>query len=255
MPAESAPGADPAKGHADRGEIVGQPIAEYVQWVVLAVTACADVAVFYQILSGFVLTHLPDWLVWLAVAGFTTCSLLLAHFAGRLFRDARVGYGTPEHGLIYVLAGTWLLLGLAAFTVRLVVAEGGAGATAATALGNQSQTVASAVLFLVLYVGSGMVSGIGAYLSRNPLRNRYRKAQRNQRYAQKRLHRSQAPYERAVSVLQLHIRNRQREADNYAAAQTLRVAYVEEMKAYTGILISGHLQDPSATTGVTSPRR
>jgi hypothetical protein len=111
------------------------------------------------------------------------------------------------------------------------------------------------VLFLVLYLGSGLVAAVGAYHARNPLRDRYHHAIRSVRAAQKRLQRTQAPYERAVNVLQLQVRNRQGEEANYAAARDLRVAYAQEARALVGVLIAQHLQSPPATTGLTTPRR
>lgn len=236
-----------AVGHADPGEIVGRSAGEHAHAVVLAITACADLAIFNQVLS-LVMPLAEEWLVWLAVAGFTACSLTLAHFAGRSIRDAHMGHGRADRGLIWTLTGAWLVLGAAAFAVRLLVAEQGRAASTA-------EIVGGAILFLVLYVGSGAVAGAGAYLARNPLRDRFRKAQRDHRSALKALRRSQAPYERAVSVLQLHLRTRAREEANYSAARVLRTGYAEEMKYYTGILIAEHLQDPSATTGVTRPGR
>lgn len=242
--------------HRDPGEIVGSPSSEYVPvLVLLLVVACADVAIFYQILATAVLQALPNLLVWLAVAGFTTCSLLLAHFVGRLVKDRRVGHGPSELALIVGTTSVWLALGLAAFVVRVLTAEQGPGGTAATAVASGSQTWAGAALFLVLYIGSGTVSAVGAYLARNLLRDRFHKARRRHRRARKQLRSSQAPYERTISVLQMHVRNRQRELDNHTAAEALRVAYAREMRAHAELRIAAHLQDPSATTGLTTPRR
>lgn len=240
--------------YADPGEIAGRSPAEFVYWVVLAITACADVAIFHLILS-LLMTRSEAWVVWLAVAGFTACSLLLSHLAGRIAKDTRTGHGQREGTVVGLLAATWLLLGGAAFLVRIIVAE--PNTATATAVGTQdaeTQAWAGAALFLVLYLGSGLVSGIGAYVSRNPLRDRYHKARRDHRAAQKRLRHSQAPYERALSVLQVHQRNRHREQANYDAARALRHSWVEDMKQYTRIVIAAELQDPSATTGLTTTR-
>lgn len=250
------PGLHRPEAYADPGEMVARGAGEYVAWFMLAVTACADLAVFSQIL-GVLMEESGDAILWLAVAGFTACSLMLAHLAGRLHRDIEVGFGRWSAVLRNALAIGWLSLGLAAFAVRLLIeysSSGGGGSVAGggTDLG---RAWGGALLFLVLYVGSGLVAAVGAYHSRNPLRTRYHQAVRTVRKAQEQLQRSQAPYERAVNVLQLHVRNRQGEEANYAAARQLRIAYADEARSMVGILVAQHLQSPPATTGLTSPRR
>jgi hypothetical protein len=254
------PAAEPAvnraartSGYTEGSEMAGLPAAELAYWAALAVTAGGDIAVFDQILS--IVLNLEPWLVWVAVAGFTACALTLAHFAGRIARDRSVGYGHAGRRAVWLLVVPWLLLGLTAFAVRMIVAEQSTGTAAVGGLSARSQNTASAALFVMLYVASGAVAGVGVYLARNPYRSRYGLAERKHRKALTRLTRSQAPYERAMSVLQIHLRGRRREAENYAAARQLRLAYGDEMKRYTAILVAAHLQDPSATTGITLPDR
>jgi hypothetical protein len=251
----SADGHHPV-GYTDSGEIVGRGPGEYVWGVLLAVTACADLAVFHQTLSILMELSTAE-IVWLAVAGFTACSLTLAHMAGRLHRDIEVGYGAWGRAPRAALVIVWLLLGLAAFTVRLLIeyTSGGGDAAVAGAGSDPGRAWGGALLFLVLYLGSGLVAACGAYHTRNPLRDRYHKAVRSVRTAQKRLQRSQPPYERAVNVLQLQVRNRQGEEANYTAARELRIAYAQEARSLVGLLVAQHLQSPPATTGLTTPRR
>jgi hypothetical protein len=241
--------------YADDGEIIQRGPGEYALWIMLAVTAFADLAVFYQVL-GILLEQSGELTIWLAVAGFTACSLMLAHTTGRLHRDIQVGFGGWSRAPRNALAVVWLLLGLAAFTVRLLIEYLSVDASTVAGAGpDPGRAWGAALLFLVLYLGSGLVTAVGAYHARNPLRDRYHRAVRAVRVAQKRLQRSQAPYERAVNVLQLHVRNRQGEEANYTAARELRVAYAQEARSVVGILIAQHLQSPPATTGLTTPRR
>ena len=242
--------------YTDNGEIVGRGPGEHVSWIMLAVTACADLAVFHQVL-GILMKQSGELTIWLAVAGFTACSLMLAHSAGRLHRDIEVGFGRRGRAPRNALAIVWLMLGLAAFAVRLLIEylSGHGASTVAGAGPDPGRAWGGAVLFLVLYLGSGLVAAVGAYHARNPLRDRYHQAVRSVRSAQKRLQRSQAPYERAVNVLQLQVRNRQGEEASYTAARELRVAYSQEARALVGVLIAQHLQSPPATTGLTTPRR
>src|SRR5262249_14748692 len=163
-----------------------------------------------QIVS-IVMQQLGPWLIWLAVAGFTASALTLAHFLGRLLRDRAAGHGPGGRWIIWCLAVPWALLGITAVVGRLVVANQVNSTTKVGGLSESSQQAASAWMFFVLYVASGIVAAAGAFLTRNPLRVRYRTAARKYRKALKRLARSQPPYERALSILQLHIRGRQRE--------------------------------------------
>ena len=112
------------------------------------------------------------------------------------------------------------MLGLAAFAVRLLVADSSGGTTVDGAViggdgADQSiRQISGAVLFLALYVGSGAVAAFGEYLSRNPLRAGYRRSLRAHSRALDRLSRSQPPYELALQVYRQRARIRAREETN-----------------------------------------
>jgi hypothetical protein len=240
-------------GYQQETEITGRPISELIYALALAITVGADVTVFYQVVS-IAMPSLSSRMVWLTVAGFTAMSLALAHFAGRVFRDRAAGHGPVSRLTMWLLVTPWALLGVIAFTVRLIVAS---STTSSTAVGASSSTPqdASAIMFLALYVASGAVAGFGEYLTRNPFRQGYRSALRKYRKSERRLGRSQPKYEHAVNVLQMHIRSRQREAANFTAAKSLQLAFADELKRYAAVLIAAHLQHPSATDGMTLPDR
>jgi hypothetical protein len=242
-------------GYDGAAETSGRPIGELGYWIALAVTAGADVAAFDQVVS-LVMQEQEAWLIWLMVAGFTASSLTLAHFAGRLARDITAGRGPANWAKVWLLIIPWALVGLVALVVRLIVADqDAANTTVVTGVGQTASDISSAIMFGVVYVASGAVAGFGVYLTRNPVRVGYRRALRHYRRALMRLARSQPPYERALSVLQLHMRGREREAQNYAAARAQRLAFADELKRYAAVLIATHLQDPSATDGMTLPDR
>jgi hypothetical protein len=234
-------------------EITRRPIGELIYVIALAVTVGADVTVFDQVVS-IAMPQLTSSLIWITVAGFTAMSLALAHFAGRTFRDVAAGHGSASRRTLWFLVCPWALLGLTAFGVRLLVADTSSSATTVGASSTTPQD-ASAVMFLALYVASGAVAGFGEYLTRNPLREKYRGALRTYRKSVRRLAKSQPKYEHAVNVLQLHIRSRQREEANYNAARSLHLANADELKRYAAVLIAAHLQHPSATDGMTLPDR
>jgi hypothetical protein len=242
-------------GYADAAEVAGRPVTELIYLAVLLVTAGADLAVFDQVVS-LAMANLQPWIIALTVAGFTSGALTLAHFAGRLARDRAAGYGPTGRRVIWFLVVPWALLGTVAFIVRLIFATNHSTlGTTVSGSTEQTQKVSSAVMFLVLYVVSGVVAGFGEYLTRNPLRARYRTALRAHVRAHRRLRRSQPPYERAVAVLQLHTRGRGREEQNYHAAEALHLAFADELKRYAAHQIAAHLQDPAATDGMTLPDR
>jgi hypothetical protein len=238
-------------GYQQPIEATGRLIGEIGYLIALAVTAGADFAAFYQVLSR-ILQDLGSSLVAVAVAGFTVMSLALAHFAGRLVRDGKAGHGPDQPRAARLLLIPWAALGLGAFLVRLIFAWSQGGVyTAPGFISPATQQFTSAFLFLSLYLASGAVAGFGEYLTRNPYRAHYRSALRSYRRSLRRLGQSQPPYERALSVWQLQVRDYQTQEASRAAAAELQSANADELKRYTAVLIAAHLQDPSATDGMT----
>jgi hypothetical protein len=246
--------------HANAADVSGLPMSEIVYWFALALAAAADVAAFHQVVS-LILRDQGDTLVWLMVIGLTVIALTLAHFAGRLARDIRAGHGSATWKQVLACAIPWVALGLAAFTVRLIVADSSGGTTVdgnvigGGDVGKTARQVSGAVLFLALYAGSGAVAAFGAFMSRNPLRSGYRQSLRAHNRALTRLSRSQPPYELAVQVYRQRARIRAREEANWQAARAQRLAHADELKRYAAILIAAHLQDPAATDALTLPDR
>jgi hypothetical protein len=259
-PAEPSGGDLYDSGFAGAAEVSGLPMTEIVYWFALALAAGADVAAFHQVVS-LILREQGDALVWLMVVGLTAIALTLAHFAGRLARDVTAGRAPATWKHVMACAIPWVALGLAAFVVRLIVADSSGGTTVDGSIigsgdiGKSARQTSAAVLFLVLYVGAGAVAAFGEYLSRNPLRSEYRRALRAHHQALKRLARSQPPYELAVQVYRQRARSRAREDANWRAAREQRLAHADELKRYAAILIAAHLQDPSVTDAMTLPDR
>jgi hypothetical protein len=250
----------PDRGYADASHVSGLPLTEIAYWFALALAAAADVAAFHQVVS-LVMRDQGDALVWLMVVGLTVIALTLAHFAGRLARDVSAQHGTATWKQVLLCAIPWVVLGLAAFAVRLIVADSSGGTTVdgtvigGDTVGRQARQTSGAVLFLALYVGSGAVAAFGAYFSRNPLRSGYRQAMRAHSRALARLSRSQPPYERSLQVYRQRARIRAREEANWQAARELRLAQADELKRYAAVLIAAHLKDPSVTDAMTLPDR
>jgi hypothetical protein len=250
----------PDRGFAGAAEVAGLPVTEIVYWFALALAAGADVAAFHQVVS-LILRDQGDALVWLMVVGLTAIALTLAHFAGRLARDVTAGRGPATWKQFFACAIPWVALGVAAFAVRLIVADSSGGTTVdgsivgGADIGKSARQASAAVLFLVLYVGAGAVAAFGEFLSRNPLRSGYRRSLRAHHRALSRLSRSQPPYERAVHVYRQRARSRAREEAVWRAARDQRLAHADELKQYAAILIAAHLQDPSVTEAMILPDR
>ncbi|MGX7826034.1 hypothetical protein ACTG9Q_13165 [Actinokineospora sp. 24-640] len=254
---KASPGADwrtPERvGYAHPPEVVGRSKGEIAYYIALAIAATADVAMFYAIAS-IIMKDDGELVIIMLVAGFTASSLTLAHFAGRIARDVSARHGPHTSRMVWLLIIAWVLLGVVVFTVRLLVAES-SGGTPGIGPSEWTKMIAAAIMFGALYLASGVVAGVGEYLTRNPYRSSYRNAQRQFDKAIRRLHRSQPPYERAVNVLRVHTRNREREERNYEAAKRQRLAWASEWKRHAAIVIAAHLQSPSATDGMSRPDR
>ena len=232
--------------YQDIGGVSGLAWGERVYIVALLVAAGADFAAFQQVVQ-LLMPFTDEWLIYLLVTGLTVVSLTLMHFAGRVMRDLLAGHGS--HGWIKLVAliVPWLFLGALAFAVRLMVVDQTRAGRPEAAL---EQTL-SAWMFLALYVGSGVVAAFGAFLTHNPLRTDYRRALRAYSRALKRLTRSQAAYERALHVLEMHERSRDRDAADYRAALDQCLAVAEELKRYASVLVAVQLKRPPVTDGMT----
>jgi hypothetical protein len=252
--ADARPARHKHHGYQDASEVSGRSLAEAGHWLALLVIAGADVAAFYQVV-GVVNPTGEAWIIWLLVAGFTSASLALAHFAGRLFRDFMADHGGASLWMVIALAALWLMLGITAFYVRGINSGTATAATAQAAEVQAQQQFAAALMFLVLYLASGLIAFFGVYLTRNPLRVAYRRSLRAHQKALKRLAVTQPPFERAIRVIQLHARNREREPMNFSAAMAQRMAFADEMKRYSAAQMAIMLKTPPTTDAMTLPDR
>ncbi len=123
----------------------------------------------------------------------------------------------------------------------------GAHTTGSTSSSTQLE---AALLFLALYVATGLVAGLGGYLAHNPLRAGYSTAARAYRRASERMAATNFEADAA------HARSAAYEAELAAAAQTLeyeihaRLALAEKLKQYARVLVAQQLKDPAATDAI-----
>lgn len=240
-------------GHGDPTMLAGSPRSAYLHVAALALAAGADIGAFSQIVQ-LVLPKQGDLLVYVVVIGFTATVLYLAHACGAMLRDCVAGAGWLRKGTCYFCAFVWLALGIAAFVIRLHFQPVASAPPSFSATGapvqqpaNPADKLYPAILFLALYVATGLVAGVGAYLTHNPLRDSYAKAARAYRRAAKR---SATTAFRAGAA----------EADRYAyeaqltaADETLfheietRLALAEKLKQVARVQMAQRLQDPAVT--------
>ncbi len=235
--------------------VAGRPLGELLYIPLLAIALGADVAAFYQVVS-LVMPDAHDQMIMLLVAGLTATAVMLAHFAGHFARDLLAEHGAATKLGLWICLIAWALLGLAAVVVRAAVAgdsSDGLDVTAVDTGGGATDQYVAALLFGALYFASGMVAAIGAFVTRNPLRTAFRKAHRRFRKTTLKLRKSEPPFERAKHAFELHRTALRRDEDNYRAAWEQRLAFGEELKRYSAVLIAAHLQSPSATDGMTEP--
>jgi signal transduction histidine kinase len=186
LPGQHYHGGLPSWGSRDYGDptlIAGRPRSSYMYVIVLLFAAGADIGAFFQIIE-LVLAQDPVVLVYAVVFGFTATALALAHRSGALSRD-RVAGAAWVGKFMPVLCGiTWLLLGMAAFYARITllaaINNNGSLSLSLAAPGVKSTSYAdqAAIVFLALYLATGLVTWMGAYLSRNPLAEGYKMASR-----------------------------------------------------------------------------
>jgi hypothetical protein len=192
-PPVSPPGPAPVytshRRYPYHGELGRHTVGESLHYVVLAVAALADFVAFYQVLA-LVLGSLPEML-YLVVLAVTMFALWLMHQTGKTLRDFRVrdGDSRPWIGIVCFL--TWVALGTGAYLLRVVVKDSTGIGDALTGFGgqttgtNDAAVTTKALVFLIIFVTTGMVALIGAYLTWNPYRKRYRKELRALRKAEK----------------------------------------------------------------------
>ncbi|MFY1637652.1 hypothetical protein ACN27F_31000 [Solwaraspora sp. WMMB335] len=244
---------EPRFSYQGPAEVSGRSVAELFYLVPLMIAAGADVVAFYQVVT-LLFADLADRLHLMLVAGLTVAAVMLAHFAGRIARDMLAGYGGANRWGLALCVVPWAVLGAAAVAVRLLATvDTGGGATDFDSGGGRQEQVAGALLFGALYLASGLVAALGEFFSHNPLRSGYRRALRGHRRAVRKLRSLHPPVERAKHVYEMHRLSVVRDDACYAAERDRRLAFTEELKRYSEILIAAHLNNPSATDGMTQP--
>ena len=171
--------------HGDLSQIAGQPWTHALLYLVVAAAAGVDIVTFHQVL--LLAMNETEWMLWLAVVGFTVVALALGHYTGAQAKHATNPRNVAgARATAWICFAVWLLLGATAFVFRFVVAEpvdtgasvfqvDGVEQSAAGSDGTETQYM-SALLFLSLYIGTGTISGLAGFIRHSADAKQYNRA-------------------------------------------------------------------------------
>ncbi len=253
-------------GFRDGALLAGRPSGTFLHVVALILAAGADIGAFTQTVQ----LVLPQsaWVALMVVVGLTAVVLYIAHMVGVMLRDAKAAASGADRRLrarigrlltAYVGLLVWLAVGVLAFWVRYKVplpvtpqvggcgiGSGAAGGCSTAGSGN-THPLQAAAIFLGLYIATGLVAAIGAYVTHNAHRGGYVSAIRAYRRASERVagsvHRfglAQAAWLRQqneIAAADLILKSAKEEND-YFTAELQQLAMVE---------IASMLKDPAVT--------
>ncbi|MBB5112526.1 hypothetical protein FHU28_002365 [Micromonospora echinospora] len=249
-------------GYDDAALLAGRPLGSVVHLLVLAAAAAADYGQFYGVVK-VVLPELTERMALMIVAGFTAVVLFLAHAAGATFRDRRAGVQWIRRPLPWLCVCGWLVLGAAAFYVRLaqqpdsvagVIQREGEPAVPAAA-GTELHLGPAAIVFVALYVATGLVAGIGGYLTHNPAHSAHLRARIAKALAARRAARAALAMQVANGNRELQESYQQKAVEVLRRESDRRLALAEELKQHARLVMAQRAKDPALTDALFEPDR
>ncbi|AHH97320.1 putative membrane protein [Kutzneria albida DSM 43870] len=246
----SVPYAD--SGYADTALLAGRTRGSYAYLIALLFAVGADISAFFQVIQ-LVMRDQAQAVALVLVLGFTAIVLALAHCAGMMLRDRKAGVRWVPAAGAPLCALLWLLLGLLAAWVRLkfgsvpVTSGDFSLGEADQSQSGESFAVPAAATFLALYLGSGLVAGVGAYLTTNRLQSAYLKAAKVHDRAVQRVAVSTAAYQRQKALAETHLSALAAAEDKRDRHREIVLAFAKELKSYARELIAAKAQDPALT--------
>lgn len=147
-------------------------------WLLVALAVGGDIAAFYVVLERLFRSY--PLIISLAVLAFAATAVLLSHVTGRAWRRRVAREPDRSDTLLWVPLASWIPLGGAAAAGRLFFGDLSAPATTfgspAAAGGGDQLAILPAVIFLALYIGSGICAMYASYEAYNPAATAYRLA-------------------------------------------------------------------------------
>jgi hypothetical protein len=259
-------------GFRDGTLLGGRPRSAYLHALALLLAAGADIGAFTQVVE-MVMTTSSGATVFLVVAGLAAVVLYIAHMIGAMLRNVTSASPSSEAsrgrrlrsrlGSGAVLAGcaiAWGAIGGLAFWVRLTVplpstpAVGGGpiggGGVAGSASSSNPYPLQVALIFLGLYVATGIVAALGAYFTHNPYRGRYVVALRAYRKAAERAAATASQFGRAEAAQQRQAAELRKSDQVLAEVKALDKAFSEQLKQSVRLQIAVMSKDPAVTDAV-----
>ncbi|ACU75776.1 hypothetical protein Caci_6945 [Catenulispora acidiphila DSM 44928] len=227
--------------------------------IILLLGAIADYIAFEQAI-GTQMRDLGDWQVRSLVSGIIGIALALAHQGGVALRDRSDNIGRGRGVIAACVILCWAGLGVMAFVIRwrkpATASNGGSvlgqAAPAADHSGGASPLVV-ALLFLALYLATGALTIVTAYVEHDAARTDYRRARSRLIKAQWRSHRNNSAHALAVGALDRAIGREEHDKTRYKAQGTALKAFAAELEELVRQCIAVRLQDPAATDGLFPP--
>ncbi|MEO3860750.1 hypothetical protein [Acrocarpospora sp. B8E8] len=238
-------------GYEDPALLAGHSKATLRYLIALFLAALADLGQFLPVVER-AQPELTNWQAGILVTGFIAMALFVTHMSGVLFREVKARNPIARRMAAYFCLMAWAGLGLTAFLVRLWVPQTAGSSpllldTTLTTDSDHDTAFASAVFFLALYLVTGVVAIIGAYLTHNPLRADARETLRARRKRTR---------EAASSAASLALANEQMLAIGTQQAASLAIyeqalesrrAYGRQLKELAKLLVAIRAQDPVVT--------
>ncbi len=255
---------DPAS-YRDPTLLVPRRWWEHWEWVLIVLAVLGDLAAFYIVL-GLLFESRPAVVAMVAI-GFTAGAIGIAHAIGKALARRRCADPRSSLPLLASCAGAWLFLGLAAFLARYRFSPEGAsagspagGSTLFPSGGSSApppvtpdtdQALIAALVFVALYLVSGLCAIYASYHTYNPYAGAYRRSIRNLDSAVSAETRSRARLERAEQALRQHEQEHEREAERWRAAREQAIALMFDLQNHARHVMASGKQNPSATDGLT----
>ncbi|GHJ45643.1 hypothetical protein Cs7R123_29850 [Catellatospora sp. TT07R-123] len=248
-PAATGPVPNPNRVYARHGELDNVSFGDVMHYLVLGLAGVADFVAFYQVLA-LVLGAIPE-LLYAAVLAVTLIALLLMHKAGTTARDVSARQPDGKIWIVVACVAAWVALGMGAFFMRLTVHDDTGASTSLLNFGgvqfgqDDTSVTTKAIVFLVVFVTTGVLALIGAYLTWNPFRSAYRKARKRLRKEAAALGRAES--EASVSLQEAERLRKRLESGEKASADQAREhrrALGCELKSHARVQIAKRLTDP-----------
>jgi hypothetical protein len=268
------------RSYRDATLMISRSREDYLSLAIILLAIGGDIAAFYVVLAR-VFRGSP-FLIVLGTVGFAAAAVGLAHLVGQGLARRRCGDPRASTTLTALAALIWLVLGVAAFSTRLLTPNStssssfgsggggfgsgggggfgsgggggfgsGGGGFGGSSSGIELSAALPAVLFGALFLASGMAAMVATFVSFNPIAGALRRAERRMHEATERERGTRAELERAREALRQQENEREREDQRWRAARQQVVAEMLELQNYARTLMASKKGNPSVTDGLT----